>query len=140
MKKLTKKQVSILTKVKEKITLNPEKFVMDQFHSECNTMHCISGWMSVIRFKQKDFKIKPHKSILNDSSWTNWIPKNKKAESDSILNEKYLGYDQGDCPLFYLKYWSKPFQKRWENAKTNKGKARIACAVIDNFIKQRGVE
>lgn len=141
MKKLTKKQVTILNKVKEKITQHPEKFIMDAFHSECNTMHCISGWMSVIRFKKKDFKIRAYESIFNDDSWTNWVPKNKKANSDNALNEKYLGYNsQGDCPIFYLPRWSKPFRKSWKNAKTAKGKAKIACAVIDDFIKQRGVE
>jgi hypothetical protein len=133
--------VRLLQQVKRSILAHPKRFIMDSFieakkltgedfffddsgkevkFDHCGTAACIAGWTCLIKMKQKavNAEIQFH------------------AKGMDFLD---ITYEQAQN-LFYTESWPHPFYHRYNTARTQTQRAKIAAARIDHFIATKGEE
>lgn len=139
MKSKPKKlNVKLLRKIQKHITEEPRRFFMSGLRVKaknetkwadyaasfarsdlsptmpsCGTAACIAGWALTLSNKRMGY------SALD------------RAGDLLGLPAKYFGYDH----VFVADKWPEPFYRRWQDARTPKQRAKIACARIDHLIK-----
>jgi hypothetical protein len=133
--------VKLLEQVKRSILAHPKRFVMDSFieakkltgddfffaddgtevkFDHCGTAACIAGWTCLIKMKQKAINAE-----LNFH----------------VSGMGYLGLDGDEAGrLFYAESWPREFYHRYNAARTQAKRAKIAAARIDHFIATEGRE
>lgn len=89
----------------------PEEYLLPQ----CGTVGCIAGWTVMLAYP-------------NDPS---------KQLSPSLQAREVLGIDEYIMPydLFFPDQWPSDFYRDYRNAESPEERARIACEVIDHFVK-----
>lgn len=126
----------LLRRVAKHILAEPKRFAMSWWHAtgesgkpltngmfdeenipqlivpECGTVACIAGWAVV----------------LNDGNG------NYSAEEIHKRAKELLG-DQADDKLFGTCNWPNGLGRRYDHSKTRKGKATVAAARINHYIK-----
>lgn len=118
---------ALLLKVKEKILKYPERYAQDVFgyvDSKCGTDHCIGGWA---------LKIAKQTPYRSDTAW-------REAQVLLLLDDDQA-FNLFDYPVGQEgNGWPQKFVDAYLNAKTPKGRARVAARRIDHFIKTGGRE
>lgn len=127
---MSKINVPLLRKVQKKILAEPAAFMMDLYVERaepgtewvsrttelrrivppCGTIACIAGWVNIFGGRKSDLS--------------------QSYNAQQLLRLTDIQRDE----LFYLGEWPQKFTKRWDKAKTLKGRARIAADRIDDFI------
>lgn len=97
----------------------------------CKTVACIAGTAVVLTERQIPLRFPVFADT--DRSYGSGLIKNIALEK---LN---LTFYQGER-LFYLENWPSKFERRYNQAKTPRGRANAAIARIDHFIKTNGAE
>ncbi|HEY0004402.1 MAG TPA: hypothetical protein VGB17_06295 [Pyrinomonadaceae bacterium] len=134
----------LLKKIQQAILEHPAHFDMDEWgaryklenlvhdeppESNCNTTACIAGWACVLTNSHPTFEWKelPGFGLCVDDH---------EHHTGSLLGLNQKQVDR----LFYTCFWPKRFEARYERAKKNTTKARIAAERIDHFIATKGAE
>ena len=139
--------VRLLRKVQKHILAETKRFIMDDFvvrqaegeetffaddatevpFAPCGTAACIAGWSVLLergmRAKVKDFHAAGAR-VLGIST---------EYDEDHDLSSEATR-------LFYTCYWPHKFQTRYDSAKSQKQRAKVAVARIEHFIKTKGAE
>lgn len=133
--KKRKLNVKLLRKIQRHITEEPRRFFMDGYMREamdekdwrdyvsytpdlsktmppCKTAACIAGWANI---------------LSGNNGWLNGL-------EDAAAEIGLLGNDWGF--LFVSDLWPNPFSTAYNEAKTPKTRAKIACARIDWLIEK----
>lgn len=144
--------VRLLRRIEREIKKEPRRFNMNdwvdtnaseslakKFVPPCNTTACIAGWATLLSHKYK-----------KDDAPDLPLPKTfrQKAEHLQEISEYYEGVGQQALALtenqalnlFFVDYWPEPYQTEHRFAKTPEGKAKVAIARIEHFIKTKGRE
>lgn len=124
-----KLNVKLLRQVREAILKYPRQFNMDTWFcnrdstgeeaNRCGTAACIAGWTVALSDK------KNLKEASKDGS-----PAAERAER--LLRLDWIA----GAELFYQNDWPAQYDKAYDKAKTAAGKAKVAAARIDAFIRK----
>ena len=145
--------VKLLRKVQKHILAVPERLDMDLICDKvnpedngappCGAVGCIAGWAHMLTMDKFPVTENEFEQADNDA----WKEGQKKLELDLreaerlFTEPKFYGLstlDEED--VNYQETWPANFAKRYLNAKTAKGRAKVTSDRIDHFIKTKGRE
>lgn len=124
---MTKLNIKLLKRVRNKILKYPKRFEMDHFYgptlrfnrrlvpADCGSSACIAGWAVFLASGKRKLPDGGPRSTWDEA-------------------KKLLGLHNA-ASLFISDDWPERFRSQYCNAKTPKGRARVAANRIDHFIK-----
>lgn len=131
----------ILEETKRRVLADPTTYSQDSF---CDTPCCIAGHIDIIvsglkvhmgrkatwRENIAEIERVALKALGEpESIWLFGQPKSYQDESDDEEDEQELDSD----------YWPLDLSISYDQAEGPKGRARVACAAIDHYIRERGL-
>lgn len=129
--------IALFEKIKEQITREPIRFDMGTYvdappEHPCGCTACIGGWAIVLKLeKDPEYLMK----FCDDAQ------KHKLDVNLQQMASDALGIPVGDTnTLFYADVWPEPFRRDYMIATdcgTIEDQARVACARIDHYIKNK---
>jgi hypothetical protein len=140
--------VRLLRKVAKHIAEEPRRLDMDVLtdirdpkeddrNPPCGTVGCIAGWSCLLTGMPRKKSWSPTRYWEHGQKLLGLTKEEGKrlfnTPSDAVFEHERYGED-------ITMYWPLRFAKRYENAKTPRGRASATVARIEHFIKTKGKE